>query len=235
MGQASSRYGMDYGNMRYTDDELIPISYISQFEYCKRRAGLLFLEQQWNENVHTAEGSIVHERVHSGFNESRGDLVLLRDISIVSYKLGLVGKTDCIELTRNPHGDILPGLDGKWLICPVEYKHGDVRDELEYELQVCAQAICIEEMCDCHIEYGYLFYEGAHRRLQVIFNDEKRSKVEKTVAELHKMQQNGDTPAAIKTSRCNGCSMYDVCLPNKLKNPSSYLQKLMKDAGGDSS
>lgn len=216
--------------MIYTDDDLIPISYISQYEYCKRRAGLLFLEQQWTENIHTTEGTIIHERAHSGLRESRSGFLVLRAINLISYKYGLVGKSDCVELTKDEKGYTLPWIDGKWLIYPVEYKHGDVRDEPEYELQVCAQAMCLEEMCNCQIEHGYLYYEGANRRIKVIFDDEKRARVQEIVTELHNMQKSTITPSAIKCRRCNGCSMYDICLPDKLKSPTSYIQKLMKEA-----
>jgi len=215
----------------YSDDDLIPISYISQYEYCKRRAGLLLLEQQWVENVHTVEGDIIHERVHSGLRESRSDSLMLRAVSLISYRYGLIGKSDCVELTKDAQGSTLPWAEGKWFICPVEYKHGDVRDEPEYELQVCAQAMCLEEMCSCRIDYGYLFYEGAHRRLKVIFDEAKRARVEEIAQELHDMQKCSITPLAIKGKRCNGCSMNNICLPDKLKNPFSYIQKLLKEAG----
>lgn len=217
--------------MIYTDEDLIPISYISQFEYCKRRAGLLLLEQQWVENVHTVEGNIIHERVHSGLKESRSDSLVLRAVSLVSYTFGLIGKSDCVELTKDVNGFNLPWTKGKWLICPVEYKHGDVRDEPEYELQVCAQAMCLEEMCSCQIDYGFIFYEGTHRRIKVTFNDAKKARVKEIVQQLHNMQKSATTPLSVKSRRCNGCSMNDICLPDKLRNPSSYIHKLMKEAG----
>lgn len=217
--------------MIYSDDELIPVSYISQYEYCKRRAGLLLLEQQWAENIHTAEGNIIHERVHSGLNERRSDSLVLRAVSLISYKLGLIGKSDCVELLRDSQGFSLPWAEGKWLIYPVEYKHGDVRDEPEYELQACAQAMCLEEMSNCRIDYGYLFYEGSHRRVKVIFDDTKRMHVHDVAYELHNMQKCSITPVAVKTKRCSGCSMNDICLPDKLKNPMQYIQKLIREAG----
>ncbi len=217
--------------MNFSDDQLIPISYISQYEYCKRRAALLFLEQQWEDNIHTSEGTIIHERVHSGLTESRSDSIILRNVDLVSYEIGLIGKSDYIELTRDINGYELPWLDGKWIICPVEYKHGVVRNEYEYELQVCAQAMCLEQMCNCRIEFGYIYYEGDHRRFKVIFDDKRRRKVKQIAQELHIMQKNLLTPTANKTKRCKGCSMKDVCLPGKLKNPSSYIENMLGEAG----
>lgn len=189
------------------------------------------LEQQWSENIHTAEGNIIHERVHSGLDESRNNLLILRSVSLISHKLGLVGKSDCVELIKDNKGFTLPWAEGKWFIYPIEYKHGDVRDEPEYELQVCAQAMCLEEMINCQIEYGFLFYEGSHRRIKVIFDDRKRMRVQEIVYELHSMQKCSVTPAAVKSKRCFGCSMNDICLPDKLKNPIPYIQKLIKEAG----
>lgn len=218
--------------MSFSDDQLIPISYISQYEYCKRRAALLLLEQQWEDNIHTSEGTIIHERVHSGLTESRSDSVVLRNVGLVSYEIGLIGKSDCIELFKNTNGYGIPWLDDKWVVYPVEYKHGVVRNEHEYELQVCAQAMCFEEMCNCHIDYGYIFYEGDHRRFKVIFDDTLRSRVKQVTKELHTMQKDFITPGAIKTKRCKGCSMKDVCLPGKLKNPSSYIKSMLEEAGG---
>lgn len=218
--------------MIYSDDDLIPVSYISQYEYCKRRAGLLLLEQQWLDNVHTSEGNIIHERVHSGLKESRSESLILRAVGLISYKLGLIGKSDCIELIKDDNGFAVPWLDNKWLIYPVEYKHGEMRDEAEYELQLCAQAMCLEEMCDCHIDYGYIFYEGTHRRLKVNFDEIKREQVQEVANELHNMQKSAVTPIAIKNKRCNGCSMQDICLPSKLKDPSSYIKKMIEEAGG---
>jgi len=219
--------------MNYSDDDLIPLSYISQYGYCKRRAGLLLLEQQWEDNVNTAEGTIAHERVHAGLQESRGSIVILRSISLYSYKLGLAGKSDCIELTRSSQGYILPWIEGRWIVCPVEYKHGEIRKELEYELQVCAQAMCIEEMTGCSIEYGYLYYEGDRRRKQIIFDEQKRKLVIDTSKELHEMLRNRKTPVAIKSRKCPECSLKDICLPGSMKSTFVYISKLMKEARGE--
>lgn len=219
--------------MSYSDDDLIPLSYVSQYGYCKRRAGLLLLEQQWEDNVSTVEGMVAHERVHSGLQESRSSIIILRSISLCSYELGLNGKSDCIELTRSPEGYLLPWIEDKWMVCPVEYKHGEVRKELEYELQVCAQAMCIEEMTGCRIEYGYIYYEGDRRREKVVLDIQMRGLVIEASKELHEMLRTCKTPDAIKSRRCPECSLIDICLPGSMKSTSGYIMKLMKEARGE--
>lgn len=219
--------------MIYSDDDLIPLSYVSQYGYCKRRAGLLLLDQQWADNIHTAEGTIAHERVHSGLQGSRGPIVTLRAVSLCSYLLGLNGQADCIELIRSPEGYSLPWIEDKWIVCPVEYKHGDVRGEMEYELQVCAQAMCIEEMTGCKIEYGYLYYEGDRRRVKIILDEQKRELVVESSKRLHEMLKTHKTPDAIKSRRCSGCSLKDICMPGAKKSTADYIAVLMREARGE--
>lgn len=194
---------------------------------------MLLLDQQWVDNVNTAEGTIVHERVHSGLQESRGPVVTLRTISLCSYSLGLNGQADCIELIRSPEGYSLPWIEGRWTVCPVEYKHGDIREEKEYELQVCAQAMCIEEMTGCKIEYGYLYYEGDHRRVKVIFDEQKRELVVEASKGLHEMLKTRKTPYVVKSRRCSGCSLIDICLPGLRKSAAGYIADLMREARGE--
>jgi len=190
------------------------------------------LEQQWQENIHTTEGRLIHERVHSGLKESRSDTIIFRSVDIVSYKLGLVGKSDCIELKKDEKGCTLPFQEGRWVIYPVEYKHGPTRNEYEYELQICCQAMCLEEMLNCSIGYGFIFYEGDHNRLLVEFDESKRLRVKKIATELHRMQRDLITPEPVKSKRCKECSMKDVCLPGKLKNPTLYIKSMFEEAGG---
>src|SRR5690554_1279370 len=212
-------------------DDLIPISHISQYEYCKRRVALILLERQWEENIHTSEGTIIHERVHSGLQEHRSNIITLRGVDLVSYTLGLIGVSNCIELKRSKDGYRILGLSGKWIIYPVEYKHGVVRNEPEYELQLCSQAMCLEEMCKCEINSGYIFYEADHRRHKVIFDDNKRKRVQEIANELHKMIYNQATPKATKTRKCKECSMQKICMPGKLKDPSAYIEDMQEKAG----
>lgn len=219
--------------MSYPEEELIPISYLSQYYYCQRRAGLMLLEEQWHDNVHTAEGSVFHERVHAGGDESRGDTIITRGLYLRSSELGLYGIADVIEFHASNDGFEFPWMSGRWYAYPIEYKHGEKRDEIEYEVQVCAQAICLEEMIKCKIQYGYIYYGADRRRKQVILDDKLRSKVLEGAENLHKMMRSKVTPSPIKSPKCKECSMVDVCLPGKLKSARNYLDMLMRQAYGD--
>lgn len=219
--------------MSYSEEDLIPISYLSQYYYCQRRAGLLLLEEQWNDNVHTAEGSVLHERVHSGSHESRGEIIVTRGLYLRSIEIGLAGIADSVEFHASDEGFEFPWMKGRWYVYPVEYKHGKRRDEIEYEVQLCAQAICLEEMANCKIQWGYIYYGADRRRKQVILDDELRSKVWEGAESLHKMMKSKITPHAIRSPKCRECSMVDVCLPGKLKSTRNYLDMLMRQVYGD--
>ncbi|MDK2991415.1 MAG: CRISPR-associated exonuclease Cas4 [Clostridiales bacterium] len=220
--------------MSYTEDEFISISLLSQYYYCPRRAGLLLLEEQWQDNIHTVEGAIIHENVHSGGHESRSDYVITHSLYIRSFELGIAGIADCVEFYASSSGcGNVPWLPGIWTICPVEFKHGQKRNEMEYEVQVCAQALCLEEMIGCHIDHGFIYYGDDRRRNKVSFNSELRELVISGAAELHKMLQCRNTPLAVKSPKCRECSMRDVCLPGKLKRTNSYLDQLWKQACGE--
>ncbi|HPX69424.1 MAG TPA: CRISPR-associated protein Cas4 [Bacillota bacterium] len=219
--------------MSYSEEDLIPISYLSQYYYCHRRAGLLLLEEQWNDNVHTAEGSVMHERVHAGGDESRGDIIITRSLYLRSFELGLSGIADVIEFHASSEGFEFPWMKGRWCAYPVEYKHGEKRDELEYEVQLCAQAICLEEMANCKVQFGYIYYGSDRRRKKVFLNDDLRSKVQKGAESLHIMMKSKVTPHEIKSPKCRECSMVDICLPGKLKSTRNYLDMLMHQIYGD--
>lgn len=219
--------------MMYSEDDLIPISWLSQYYYCPRRAGLIALEGQWQDNVHTAEGSVLHERVHEAGSQSRKTSVILRGVAIRSLKHGLSGVADCIELYASPNGYILPWLDGKWLLNVVEYKHGRRRRELEYEVQLCAQAMCLEEMVDCKLEFGFIYYGSERRRMRIDFVDDLRDLVIKGVVALFEMLQTGVTPQTEPSAKCRECSLRDVCFQSIImKSTRGYLAKLLDEACG---
>lgn len=216
--------------MTYTEDDLLPLSALSQYFYCPRRAGLLLIEQRWLDNVHTVEGSIIHERVHQAGKESRSEIIRLRSLPLHSLIHGLSGMADSVELYANCNGFPLKGLNGLWEIVPVEYKHGKVREEEEYEVQLCAQAICIEEMLNCTVQKGYVFYARDHRRKEVLFTTELRQLVAEGAKKLHEMLRVGNIPHAKKSRKCQECSMQDECLPKVKMSAARYLEELWADA-----
>ena len=156
--------------IKYTEDNLIPISYLAQYYYCPRRAGLMLIERLWNDNIHTMSGTIIHQRIHEARQEKRSDLVRITSLPLRSLDLGLFGIADSIEFYANQEGYRIPFLDGRWEAVPVEYKHGRVRDELEYEVQLSGHAICLEEMLGITIRRGFIYYAGDRRRKRNIRN-----------------------------------------------------------------
>jgi len=213
--------------VNYSEDDLVPLSYLSQYYYCPRRAGFLLIERTWSDNIHTMEGSIVHKRVNDASKETRPDLVRLTSLPLHSLRLGLFGIADSIELYATPDGYTIQGLEGRWEIVPVEYKHGRVRNELEYEIQLCAQAMCIEEMLSVSSTRGFVYYAGDRRRKEVRFTPELRHLVEKGAESLHILLSSGVTPPVVKSKKCQECSLLEDCLPQlKPSSTSSYIKRL---------
>ena len=169
-------------------DNYIPLSYISQYGYCKRRAGLLLLEQQWKDSTDTVKGSAEHKNVHDIGASSRNGIHVLTDMQVYSNRLDLFGRCDAVEAVESDQGCILPVFNSiRCLLYPIEYKHGKLRTEPEYELQLCAQAMCLEEMFDCRIDSGAVFFINSHRRKEVIFDAAMRSNVRQTALALSQM------------------------------------------------
>jgi len=218
--------------MSYSEDELIPLSYLSQFYYCPRRAGLMLLEQQWQDNVHTIEGTLLHERVHGGESETRGNVKVFRAVPVRSMYLGVAGYADYVELFKVDNGFYITGLSDKWAVYPVEYKHGEVRNELEYEVQLCAQAMCLETMWNCEIHNGYVYYEADKRRKKVELTEQLRKHVIKGCEALHQMMKGTVVPPPVKRVKCRECSMQSLCLPSYLKKAASYVDEIISLAEG---
>lgn len=220
--------------MIYSEEDLIPISSLSQYYFCSRRAGLILLEQQWEDNIHTAEGTVLHERVHQFSSESRDKLVILRSLPLRSFKLGLIGVADCVELHSAKDGFKVPWRDGKWQIVPVEYKKGRKRNRLEYEVQLCAQAMCLEEMLNCNIDKGYIYYGKDRRRNEIYFDNKYRDLVLEGVKAIVEMLETKVTPRAEKSAKCRECSLNEVCFSEVFQTSlSGYLATLLRVARGD--
>jgi len=208
------------------DDDYIPLSYLSQFYFCKRRAGLLILEQVWIENEYTAEGRADHDAVHRDRIEKRNDFIRIHDYYVYSDALKLTGKCDCIEAKQSHEGYRLPFAEGYYTLFPIEYKHGVIRNEEEYNVQLCAQAMCLEEMLNCSIEKGAIFYTDSHRRIEVIFTNELRDKVSIGAEKLHEILRYQRVPYEVYSAKCKKCSLLEYCLPKVRHSSSDYLRKV---------
>ena len=204
------------------DDELIAISALSHYSYCPRRCALIHIERVWTENLFTAEGRIMHERVHDEGGESRGNIRIERGVALRTLRLGLIGKADVVEFHRQ--------ADGSWLPFPVEYKRGKPKVDDCDKIQLCAQAICLEEMLGVKIPAGALFYGQTRHRLDVVFNEDLRRETEETARQVHELIASGRTPPPIYEKRCNSCSIMSECLPKtiqKRRSVSGYMAKMI--------
>ena len=216
----------------YREEELLPLSGLQHFAFCRRQWALIHLERQWQENLRTVEGDLLHRRAHDGAQrERRGDTLTLRGLPVVSYTLGLSGQCDVVEFRADSSGVSLQGEEGLWRPFPVEYKRGRPKAHQADELQLCAQAMCLEEMLCCAVPAGALFYGASRRRTAVDFTPELRQSVRDAAGEMHQYFRRGYTPRARPTKACAACSLKDLCLPQLTRRSAvpDYLRQAMEE------
>ena len=207
--------------------ELLMLSGLQHFAYCRRQWALIHVEQQWQENLHTAEGQVFHHRAHDEKQtEVRGDTVIVRGMRVQSERLGVSGICDVVEFRRAPEGIALAGREGRYAVYPIEYKKGAPKEHQADELQLCAQAMCLEEMLLCEIGEGSLFYGETRRRTRVTFTPELRAQVAQMLEEMHGYDARGYTPRVRRHRGCAACSLREICLPgmDKIPTASAYLR-----------
>ncbi len=210
------------------------LSGIQHFRFCRRQWALIHIENQWEENYHTVDGRIVHERAHDqSLTESRGNLLVTRGVSVFSPTLGVSGQCDVVEYHRGESGIPLRGREGLWQPYPVEYKRGSPKETDADELQLCAEAMCLEEMLCCEIPRGALFYHEIRRRVTVDFTPDMRDTVSRLFEEMHGMYARSHTPMVKSTNACRACSLKELCLPKLAKAGSvrEYLQAAAEEDG----
>ena len=216
--------------MPLNDPEYLPLSYLSQMGYCPRRVGLLLNEQVWLESAATAKGRKEHESVHTQRIERRGSEIKLFEYAVFSDALGVSGKCDLVEVRKDPSGCRIPPADFPVLLYPVEYKHGKLRDEQEYNIQLCAQAMCLEEMYHTAIPEGAIFYLSSHRRQIVALDEPLRRLVRETAEELHRIRDTLSIPAASYSEKCRRCSLLEYCMPGVNRSARAYCEQLAQEA-----
>lgn len=219
---------------KYCDEDLLALSGIQHFAFCQRQWALIHIEKQWSENLFTVEGKQLHERVDDPFFfEARGGILIARSVPLASYTLGFYGVADMVEFyASEENGITLNGRKGLWIPVPVEYKRGKPKKDAIDEVQICAQAMCLEEMLCFNIEYGYLFYGETRHRYKVLFNKSLRSKVIELSEKMHNLFRKQLTPK-VKTieKKCKSCSLVDICIPvlgEKEKSVNNYIQKYLE-------
>ncbi len=235
----------------YTTDDLLPLSGIQHFLFCRRQWALIHIEQQWKENALTAEGRIMHKRADDPFfTETRNGVITARSVPVASYRLGLSGVCDVVEFLPSPlrhaqrgapaplpggegsAGVKLPNREGFYFPVPIEYKRGKPKREPVDESQLCAQAMCLEEMLSTSIPRGYLYYGQTRHREEVEFTPQLRTLVEEMSAEMHNYFSRGYTPKVKTHKGCRSCSLADVCLPvlqEKVVTASRYIRQNIED------
>jgi len=215
----------------FNEDDLLPVSALSHLLFCERRAALIHIEQAWAENLFTAEGRIMHERVHTADRESRGDIRIEFAMSIRSLRLGLIGKADVVEFHRKP--DLQNIGSAVWVPFPVEYKRGKPKKDYSDKVQLCAQALCLEEMLNIEVPSGAFFYGKKRRRTDVVFDDALRRQTEDTAMRLHELIASGRTPKPVYMKKCDSCSLVDICLPKilgKKRSVKHYLSGAIQES-----
>ncbi len=215
----------------YSEDELLPISALQHLSFCERQWALIHLEQVWSENVFTAEGRNLHEKTHEADCENRPGLRIVRGLRLRCLRLGLVGQADVVEFHKADVGVSLDGAEGLWRPFPVEYKRGKAKPDNCDRVQLCAQAICLEEMLATEVREGALFYGRPRRREAVAFTPELRGETESLAARLHELHAAGRTPKARYGPKCKSCSLLEVCLPKITgidKDIAHYLAKALE-------
>lgn len=204
--------------MSIKEDDYLSLSGIQHFAYCRRQWALIHIEQQWSENYQTTSGELMHKKAHDDEAfEKRANLIIARGLRISSAVLGLSGQCDVVEFHKNENGIALFGYDGKWDVMPIEYKNGEPKEGVEDKVQLCAQAICLEEMFATDILKGYLFYGKKKRRTEVFFSEQLREITKKYSREMHEMFNRGHTPKVKKSKRCQLCSLINECVPKLQK------------------
>lgn len=212
------------------DRDPILLSQLSHAGFCLRRAALLTNERAWSENADTAKGRAEHERVHTQRVERRGNSAKLYEFPVFSHDLGIAGKCDCIEAEASADGCHIPALAFPVRLYPVEYKHGKLRSEQEYEIQLCAQAMCLEEMFQTQIPEGAIYYITSHRRYPVPLTEELRNLVRETIQNIDLFRRSFTIPPAQYGAKCKACSLQEYCLPNVQRSASGYCMQLRKEA-----
>lgn len=213
----------------YTEDEYLMLSGIQHFCFCRRQWALIHIEQQWAENYHTIAGNLMHDRAHDEkLVEKRGDKLTVRGMRIASPRLGISGQCDVAEFLKTTDGIALQNYEGRWSVYPVEYKKGAGKDGPEDRLQLCAQAMCLEEMLVTEIPKGYLFYGKTRHREEVCFTEKLRDEVGQITEEMHQLFARGCTPKTKYSAKCKACSLADICLPKLQKNKdvSRYIAEM---------
>jgi len=211
----------------FTESDLLPISGLQHLAFCERRWALVQIESIWTDNRFTAEGNALHKRAHSREIESRPGVLIRRTLLLHSLRLGLSGQADIVEFQPAAAGIRLAGHDGFWTVFPIEYKRGrDKTGSRAYHVQLCAQALCLEEMLGCPVATGAVYDGTARRRQAVEFTPKLRVRTEELAARMHLLFDRRMTPMPVFTKACKSCSLIEHCYPGPLSRAGRVAEYL---------
>lgn len=216
----------------YDASELLLLSGIQHFEFCERQWALIHIEQEWEENVLTIEGSHLHEKADDPFiREKRKDVLYVRGLPVHSSKLGITGICDVVEFHKDPNGVPLQNEEGTYLPVPVEYKRGRPKKDQSDISQLVAQAICLEDMLYCKVPRGELFYHETRHRVEVEITEDLKNDVRRTVQCMHDYYKRRHTPRVKTGEHCQSCSLRHICLPELLTKESvaRYMKRMLAE------
>jgi CRISPR-associated exonuclease Cas4 len=204
----------------FTEDDFIQLSALQHYVFCPRQCGLIHVEDVWHENVFTVRGDILHEKVDTDTYETRGTLKTVRGLRIHSTRLGIVGRADVVEFRKSTNADGSPD------VMPVEFKSGQPKEDVSDKVQLCAQALCLEEMMNTQVKRGAFFYGKIRRRVQVELDEELRKQTEEIIAAVHEIVSQKTVPAARYNEKCRNCSLEETCMPKAMNE--RKLQKYIE-------
>lgn len=217
--------------MEYAEEDYLMISGIQHFRFCRRQWALIHVEQQWEENVHTIIGEVMHKRAHDPYlREKRKDTIVVCALPVASKTMGVSGECDIVEFHRCDDGIRLFGHRGLYSVYPIEYKKGKPKNADEDQLQLTAQAMCLEEMFTTTISEGAIYYGEIKRREVVEFTEELRNNVVEIFQEMHQYYTTKYTPKVKKSKDCSSCSLKEICLPSLEKSISvgEYMAQILE-------
>ena len=216
------------------DDLLFPLSAVSHYSFCPRRCALIHLERIWAENYFTASGKELHAVADDGGSESRKERRIARSLRLVSHELGINGISDIVEFRRDDErGVLVRRWPGRWVPYPVEYKWGTAKNEEPYRKQLCAQAMCLEEMFQTTIKEGALYLGTKKHRAAVRFDENLRTATRQTCREVKRLLVSGETPPPSFGKWCASCSLVEECRPKLVasrRSARAWLEKEMEIA-----
>ena len=216
----------------YAEEDYLQISGIQHFAFCRRQWALIHIEGLWAENTRTVAGEALHERAHDDTMDAmRAGVLTVRGMPVQSRVLGVSGSCDIVEFHPDPDGVTLAGREGRWRAYPVEYKRGEPKQNDCDRLQLCVQALCLEEMLLSPVPEGALYYGETRRREAVTLDEALREAARAMLEEMHQDAARRYTPKPKRTKACNSCSLRDACLPalGKTVSAAKWLAEMAEE------